>query len=77
MVDFNFFATELIHTLLHMFDDQSSMILKRLHCIKSFKTDQKRSGHYNLKEFSNDKFFVVWGKKGLQNEVSTNVYSKY
>ena len=60
-----------------MIDDQSSMILKRLQCIKNFKTDQKRSGHYNPKEFSNDKFFVVWVKKGLQNEVSTNVYSKY
>ena len=59
MVELIFFANELNHTLLQMIDDQSSMILKRLQCIKNFKTDQKRSGHYNPKEFSNDKCFVV------------------
>ena len=63
MVDFIFFATELNHAFLHMFDDQSSMILKRLKCIKNFKTDQKKSGHYNPKEFSYDKCVVVGEKK--------------
>ena len=59
MVELNFFAIELNQSLLQMIDDQSSLILKRLQCIKNFKTNQKRSGHYNPKEFSNDKFFVV------------------
>ena len=59
MEDLTFFAIELNQSLLQMIDDQSSLILKRLQCIKNFKTDQKRSGHYNPKEFSNDKFFVV------------------
>ena len=47
-----------------MIDDQSSMILKRLQCIKNFKTDQKRSVHYNPTEFSYDKCFVVGEKNG-------------
>ena len=49
-----------------MIDDQSSMILKRLQCIKNFKTDPKRSGHYNPTEFSYDKCFVVWEKKSTK-----------
>ena len=59
-----------------MFDDQSSMISERLQCIKNFKTDQKRSGHYNQKAFSYDKCFVIGEKEGLQNKVSTKVYIK-
>ena len=60
-----------------MIDDQSSMILKILQCIKNFKTNQKRSGRYNPKKFSNFLCFVVWEKNGLQNKVSTRVYIKY
>ena len=60
MVELNFFVIELNQSLLQMIDDQSSLILKRLQCIKNFKTDQKRSGDFNQKEFSNDKCFVIW-----------------